>query len=108
MARQRKIRSDCNYIIYEARDQQGANYIGLTRKTKTTVSKSILERWRRHLSRARNEHQQWPLYIYLRSGGGQQIWQHAVLEIVRGRKAAYAREREIVKEFSPVLNAQYL
>jgi hypothetical protein len=108
MARQRKIRSDCNYIIYEAVDERGENYIGLTRKSQTTVKKSVAERWRKHLSRARNENRLWALYVYLKTGGLELAWEHRVLEIVRGRKAAYARERELVKALAPTLNDQYM
>jgi len=108
MARIRKIRSDCNYIIYEAVSETGENYIGLTRKSESTVNKSVLERWRKHKSRARNENRLWALYVYLKTGGLDLLWEHRVLEIVRGRKAAYAREREIVKELAPTLNDQYL
>jgi hypothetical protein len=108
MARTRKIRSDCNYIIYEAVSERGENYIGLTRKSLSTVGKSVLERWRKHKSRARNENRVWALYVYLKTGGLDMTWEHRVLEIVRGRKAAYAREREIVKELAPSLNDQYL
>lgn len=108
MARTRKIRSDCNYIIYEAVSELGENYIGLTRKTESTVGRSIAERWRRHRSRARNENRLWALYVYLNSGGLDLAWEHRVVEIVRGRRAAYARERELVKELQPTLNDQYL
>ena len=108
MARIRKIRSDCNYIIYEAVSETGENYIGLTRKSESTVNKSVLERWRKHKSRARNENRLWALYVYLKTGGLDLLWEHRVLEIVRGRKEAYAREREIVKELQPTLNDQYL
>jgi hypothetical protein len=107
MARQRKIRSDCNYIIYEAVDQRGQNYIGLTRKS-STVQKSVAERWRKHLSRARNENRLWALYVYLKTGGLELDWEHRVLEIVRGRAEAYARERELVKALKPTLNDQYI
>lgn len=107
MARTRKIRSDCNYIIYEAVDEAGMNYIGLTRKA-TTVARSVKERWRKHLSRARNEDRKWVLYEYLKAGALDFAWEHRILEIVRGRKAAYAREREIVKIQKPRLNDQYL
>lgn len=108
MARTRKIRSDCNYVIYEAVDERGENYVGLTRKSESTVARSVKERWRRHLSRARNENRLWALYVYLKSGGLDLAWEHRVLEVVRGRKAAYARERELVKEMQPTLNDQYL
>jgi hypothetical protein len=108
MARTRKIRSDCNYIIYEAVSELGDSYIGVTRKSETTVNKSVKERWRRHLSRARNENRLWALYVYLKTGGLDLAWEHRVLEVIRGRQAAYAREREIVKAQRPTLNDQYL
>ena len=107
MKTRRTPRADCNYIIYEAVDERGQNYIGITRKTEATVARSIKERWRRHLSRARNENRLWALYVYLKTGGLELEWQHRVLEVVRGRKAAYAREREIVKALEPTLNSQY-
>lgn len=108
MKKRRTPRSDCNYIIYEAVDELGNNYIGLTRKSESTVQKSIRERWRKHLSRARNENRLWTLYVYLKTGGLDLQWQHRVLEIVRGRGAAYDREREIVKTLQPTLNDQYI
>ena len=107
MARTRKIRRDCNYIIYQAADEQGMTYVGLTRKA-TTVQKSVKERWRKHLSRARNEARDWTLYEYLRDGALEHAWTHEIIEIVRGRAAAYARERELVKLMKPTLNDQYM
>lgn len=107
MARQRKIRSDCNYIIYEAADELGMTYVGLTRKS-STEAKSVKERWRKHLSRARNEQRDWTLYEYLREGALEHAWTHRIIEIIRGRKAAYARERELVKLMKPTLNDQYM
>ena len=104
----RKTRSDCNYIIYEMVDSAGMNYIGLTRKSLPNADKVVLERWRKHKSRARNEDRQWVLYEYLNSGGLANDWRHRVLYIIRGRKAAYAFERELVKELAPVLNDQYM
>lgn len=106
MKTRRTPRKDCNYIIYEAVDHRGENYIGITRKS-STVEKSVKERWRKHLSRARNENRLWDLYVYLKSGGLEHEWTHRVLEIVRGRGAAYARERELVKTLEPTLNSQY-
>jgi hypothetical protein len=102
----RTARRDSNYVIYEMRDQHGHNYIGLTRKGPSTARKAVLERWRRHLSRARCEDRAWALYQYLRTRETE--WTHTVLEIVRGRALAYAREREIVKRQAPSLNSQYL
>ena len=107
MKQRRTPRTDCNYIIYEARDHRGENYIGITRKTETTVARSIKERWRRHLSRARRENRLWALYVYLKTGGLEHSWTHRVIEVVRGRGEAYARERELVKTLQPSLNSQY-
>ncbi len=107
MARTRKIRSDCNYIIYEAVDEHGENYIGLTRKA-TTVVRSVKERWRKHLSRARNENRLWALYVYLKTGGLDMGWEHRVIAVIRGRAEAYDFERGLVKELKPTLNDQYL
>lgn len=108
MARTRKIRKDCNYIIYEMVDELGENYIGLTRKSQANVNKVVAERWRKHLSRARNEDRQWVLYQYLKMGALDFAWTHRVLAIVRGRAEAYALEREIVKAQQPTLNDQYI
>lgn len=105
----RTARQDSNYIIYEAVcPATGASYIGLTRKGTVTPAKAVAERWRRHLSRARCEQRLWPLYVYLNSGGLTMSWSHRILEIVRGRALAYARERELVKSVRPELNDQYL
>lgn len=107
MAR-RRTRSDCTYIIYEMSDSQGETYIGVTRKSESTVDKSVRERWRRHLSRARCENRSWTLYQYLRSGAVEGEWWFRVIDTVRGRLAAYRREIEVVGELEPTLNDQYV
>jgi len=108
MKTKRTARKDSNYIIYEAVSERGENYIGLTRKGDVTIAKAVKERWRKHLSRARNENRLWALYIYLKSGGLDLDWTHRVLATVRGRAEAYAYERELVKQARPTLNDQYL
>jgi hypothetical protein len=87
-------------------DEFGHNYIGLTRKSLPNVNKVVLERWRKHKSRARNEDRAWPLYQYLRDRLDGD-WTHKVVSIVRGRAEAYAYERELVKTLQPSLNDQY-
>ena len=103
----RKTRADCNYIIYEAVDECGENYIGLTRKSLPNAGKVVKERWRKHISRARNENRDWVLYEYLRAVGLALAWEHKIICIIRGRKEAYALERVLVKERQPTLNDQY-
>ena len=104
----RTARKDSTFIIYEAVSETGENYIGLTRKTETTVGRSLKERWRRHLSRARNENRAWRLYEYMRAGGLEQVWEHRVIALIRGRAEAYDYERSVVKAQQPTLNDQYL
>ena len=106
--KKRTPRKDSNYVIYEAVSERGENYIGLTRKGSVTVAKAVKERWRKHLSRARNENRLWALYIYLKSGGLDMTWEHRVIAVVRGRAEAYDFERGLVKQLQPTLNDQYM
>ncbi len=107
MKTKRTARKDSNYVIYEAVSEAGENYIGLTRKGSVTVAKAVKERWRKHISRARNENRLWALYVYLKTGGMDMTWEHRVIAVVRGRAEAYAYERELVKQIQPQLNDQY-
>jgi predicted GIY-YIG superfamily endonuclease len=106
MTVRRKPRCDCSYAIYRMIDGDGNFYVGLTRKTETTILKSIKRRWGKHLSRAKQEDLEWKLYKHIREFENLK-WKHEIIEIVRGRKIAYAREREIILEMKPNLNTQY-
>ena len=101
-------RKDSSYVIYEMTSELGDSYIGLTRKGTVTPVKAVLERWRKHKSRARNEDRKWALYVYLKTGGLDMTWEHKVIAIVRGRAEAYDFERGLVKELQPTLNDQYM
>jgi hypothetical protein len=107
MPAKRTARKDSNYVIYEMTSATGLRYIGLTRKGTRTARGAVLERWRRHLSRARCELRAWTLYEYLREEGLELEWQYRVLEVVRGRLEAYQQERQIVLAEQPELNSQY-
>jgi hypothetical protein len=102
----RTARKDCNYVIYVAL-HNGSAYIGLTRKGSTTVGKAVKERWRKHVSRAKNEHRDWVIYNYMREGNWDD-WTHEVVAVVRGRAEAYDFERGLVKHLQPQLNDQYM
>ncbi len=101
----RTARKDSNYIIYAA-IHEGNVYVGLTRKGTTTVNKAVKERWRKHISRARNEDRQWVLYQYIKAGAWAD-WEHEVITVIRGRAEAYAWERAYVRQHQPTLNDQY-
>ena len=105
MNTKRTARKDSNFIIYVA-THNGQSYIGLTRKGTVSVAKAVKERWRKHISRARNEDRDWELYRYIKSGNWTD-WTHTVIDVVRGRAEAYAYERELVKMIEPELNDQY-
>jgi hypothetical protein len=101
----RTARSDSNFVIYAA-THNGHSYIGLTRKGTVTIVKAVKERWRKHVSRARNEDRDWVIYNYMREGNWDD-WSHEVICVIRGRAEAYAYERELVKLMQPELNDQY-
>ena len=58
----RKKRTDRNHIIYELRIN-GANYIGVTAKTETTINKSVLARAAKHYYRAKTESKNWNMTL---------------------------------------------
>ena len=106
MKTKRTARKDSNYVIYVA-VHDGKAYIGLTRKGTVTVTKAVKERWRKHVSRAKNESRDWVIYNYMRAGNWDG-WSHEVICVIRGRAEAYAYERELVKHIEPELNDQYM
>ena len=106
MKTKRTARKDSNYVIYAAVHGDRV-YIGLTRKGTVTVAKAVKERWRKHISRAKHEAQDWEIYNYIRAGNWTD-WEHEVITVIRGRAEAYAYERELVKLYEPCLNDQYM
>ena len=96
----RKKRNDRNYILYELRvDNQ--TYIGLTVAVGRAFLKSVKIRVQKHISRAFVENKDWTLCEAIKQADS---IQYNVIEVVRGRKAAYSRERELIAEYEPELN----
>ena len=96
----RKKRSDRNYVLYQLTvDEQ--TYIGLTVAVGRAFLKSVKVRVQKHISRAMVEDKDWTLCEALRHADH---IQYSVIEVVRGRKNAYQRERELIAEYSPELN----
>ena len=98
----RKKRSDRNYVLYQL-TAENETYIGLTVAQGQAFLRSVKVRVQKHLSRAKREDKSWTLYAFLRSNPEVQL-QYEVLEVIRGRKPAYQREREIIAEVAPTLN----
>ena len=96
----RKKRNDRNYILYQLTvDDQ--TYIGLTVAVGRAFLRSVKVRVQKHLSRARVENKEWTVCIALKDA---EVIQYEVLEVVRGRKNAYQRERELIYTMEPTLN----
>lgn len=99
----RKKRVDRNHIIYELRIN-GANYIGVTAKTESTINKSVLARAAKHFYRAKTENKDWLLCQALRALNDKSEIEVLVHEVIRGKAAAHKREVELRRELRPVLN----
>lgn len=99
----RKTRTDRNHIIYEIVTPIGS-YIGVTAKTESTVLKSLRARAAKHYYRARTESKTWALCQYLRTLADKAEIDIRMHEMIRGKTAAHARERELIRELNPALN----
>jgi len=99
----RKKRTDRNHIIYELRIN-GANYIGVTAKTETTINKSVLARAAKHFYRAKTETKNWLLCEALRTLSDKSQIEVYVHEVIRGKAEAHKREVELRRAIMPTLN----
>ncbi len=99
----RKKRTDRNHIIYELRIN-GANYIGVTAKTETTINKSVLARAAKHYYRAKTESKNWLLCAALRELTDKNQIEVLVHEVIRGKAEAHKREVELRRQINPTLN----
>ena len=96
----RKKRNDRNYVLYQLTvDEQ--TYIGLTVALGSAIVRSVKVRVQKHISRAFKENKDWSLCEAIRSADS---IQYSVIEVVRGRKNAYQRERQLIAECQPELN----
>lgn len=100
----RKKRNDRNYVLYRVcAEDVGASYIGLTVATGRAFLRSVKVRVQKHLSRARREDKDWTFCKFIRENPETEL-RYEVIEVVRGRKPAYQRERELIAKYQPELN----
>lgn len=100
----RKKRSDRNHVLYMVTcEDTGDTYVGLTVALGQAYLKSVKIRWQKHMSRARCEDKDWNFCNALRVLD-ECDWRYQVLEVVRGRKNAHQRERELIRDLNPSLN----
>jgi len=98
-----KKRCDRNHVIYCLTAETGDQYIGLTVAQGQAYLRSVKVRVQKHLSRAKMENKGWSLYSFLRDNPEVGLT-YEVVEVVRGRKPAHQRERELIAEYQPTLN----
>ena len=100
----RKKRSDRNHVLYRVICQDtGDSYIGLTVAQGQAFVRSVKVRWQKHVSRAIREDKDWSMCQFIRDNASASFT-YEVLEIVRGRKSAHQRERELITDLEPTLN----
>jgi hypothetical protein len=100
----RRKRNDRNYVLYSiVAEDTGDSYIGLTVATGRAFLRSVKVRVQKHLSRAKCETKDWSFCEFIRQNPEAEL-RYQVIEVVRGRKPAYQRERELIAEYQPTLN----
>lgn len=100
----KKKRSDRNHILYRVICvDTGDSYVGLTVANGRAFLRSVKVRWQKHVSRAYREKKSWKFCRMLRNSADFK-WEYEVIEIVRGRKPAHQRERELIAQINPTLN----
>jgi hypothetical protein len=100
----RKKRSDRNHVLYRVTCvDTGDCYIGLTVAKGQAFLRSVKVRWQKHVSRAIREDKPWYFCEFLRAMPDAE-YRYEVLEVVRGRKPAHQRERQLISELAPTLN----
>jgi len=100
----RKRRADRKHAIYSVVNiLTGEFYIGITVTNGPAIKRAVKVRFQKHVSRAKQESKEWAFCMALREWGSE-CFEPAVIEVVRGRKAAHQRERELIKTLQPSLN----
>lgn len=99
----RKRRQDTKHVVYVITNRvTQQQYIGIT-VCGQQVRRALKIRIQKHIRRALTENKDWGLCASIREHGVE-AFEYGVVEFVRGRKPAHARERELIREFQPALN----
>lgn len=100
---QRKRRQDTKHVVYVITNTvTNQQYIGIT-VCGQKVKKALRVRMQKHIRRALTENKDWGLCASIREHGVD-AFNYGIVEFVRGRKPAHARERELIREHNPELN----
>lgn len=99
----RKRRQDTKHAVYVITNTvTNEQYIGIT-VCGNQVCKALKVRIQKHVRRALTENKVWALCNSIREYGSENHT-YGLVEIVRGRKPAHQRERELIRQYQPALN----
>lgn len=97
----RKKRSDRRHIVYLITNTvTGQQYVGITAGY---LKKHLKVRVQKHVWRAYNEDKGWALCNSIVKHGVE-AHEYGILQVVRGKDAAHALERELIAKHDPALN----
>lgn len=99
----RKARTDRNHAIYVITNNvTGDFYVGVT-VCSGNMNKALKVRFQKHVRRALTENKDWALCVSIREFGPE-VFTYELIEKIRGKAEAHARERELTRELQPTLN----
>jgi hypothetical protein len=99
----RKRRQDTKHVVYVITNVvTKQQYVGIT-VCGQQVRKALKVRVQKHVRRALTENKTWALCESIRNYGPD-AHTYGIVEFVRGRKPAHARERELIRAVGPELN----
>jgi hypothetical protein len=98
-------RQDTKHVVYVITNTvTGDQYIGIT-VCGQQVRKALRVRVQKHVRRALTEGKDWGLCRSIRDYGVD-AFTYGIVEFVRGRKPAHARERELIRQYAPSMNTK--
>jgi hypothetical protein len=99
----RKRRQDTKHAVYMlVNTNTNEHYVGIT-VCGNAVKQALKVRLQKHVRRALTENKTWALCESIREHGVE-AFSMLLVDVVRGRKAAHAYEREIINGSMPELN----
>ena len=99
----RKTRTDRNHAIYVITNVVTTEqYIGVT-VCSGNLKKALKVRMQKHVRRALTENKDWALCNSIREFGVE-AFTYGLVETLRGKAPAHARERELTRVYNPALN----
>lgn len=99
----RKTCTDRNHAIYVITNNvTGDFYVGVT-VCSGNMNKALKVRFQKHVRRAVTENKAWALCRSIREFGAE-VFTYELIEKIRGKAEAHARERELTRELQPTLN----